>query len=465
MSLQNKKTTILIAGASGFVGSFLIKKLLYKFPNAKIIALSRGKQISFDPGVEWRTCDLFSIESVTSAIPQEIDLAIYLVHSMAPTANLDQGSFADYDLLIADNFARRLKQTQVQQIIYLSGLIPPSKSLSLHLSSRQEVEEVFKISGIPYTLFRAGLILGESGSSFQILLKLVKRLPILICPHWTQTLTTPVDIQTVTDSIVGCSLSQSDFNKTYDLSGCQALTYMDMMRETVKKLGLHRIFLRVPFFTPTLSKLWVSLITQTPKELVYPLIESLKYPMIARTQNTYAGASPHTTYSEMIEKIDLTTKPSIPSARFKVRRNTVRSIQRCPLHPGQTAEDVQKYYFIWLKNAFKPFIKVLPMDQQIKVCLLQTKQILLQFKIENQTSTDITRLQIEGGLLVSSKNEGYFEFRSVLNDQFVLIAIHNYRPAIPWYLYKVSQARVHLAVMKRFTKALAALNGIKMRKV
>lgn len=457
MSPQDQKAKILIAGASGFVGSSLIKKLFHQFPNASVIALSRSKQISSDPRLEWRSCDLFSIESVISAIPEKIDLAIYLVHSMAPTARLDQGSFADYDLLIADNFVRRLKQTQVSQIMYLGGLIPPSQSLSLHLSSRKEIEEVFIKSGIPYTLFRAGLILGEAGSSFQILLKLVKRLPILICPDWTQTLTTPVDIQTVIDAILRCSFSESDFNKIYDLSGCQALTYMDMMRETAKKLEIHRIFLRVPFFTPTLSKLWVSLITQTPKELVYPLIESLKYPMVARTENLFGALSPHKTYSEMIEKLDLKTKCQTQSASFKARRNTVRSIQRCPLPPHQKVEDIQKYYFIWLETTFSPFIKVIRTHQQITMYLLKTKLILLQFIIENSESAEISRLQIKDGLLVSSKNHGYFEFRSVLNHPIALIAIHNYRPAIPWYLYKITQARLHLTVMRRFAKALKTL--------
>jgi hypothetical protein len=116
---------------------------------------------------------------------------------MGPTAHLDQGTFADYDLILADNFSRAMITVGLKQLIYLGGLIPNSERMSLHLQSRMEVEETFRQYKLPTTVFRAGLILGEAGSSFQILLKLVKRLPVMVCPHWTQTLTTPVDLATV----------------------------------------------------------------------------------------------------------------------------------------------------------------------------------------------------------------------------------------------------------------------------
>ena len=42
--------------------------------------------------------------------------AVYLVHSMMPSARLTQASFADVDLLCADNFARAAKR---------AGPVPP----------------------------------------------------------------------------------------------------------------------------------------------------------------------------------------------------------------------------------------------------------------------------------------------------------------------------------------------------
>ena len=135
------KPTIVIAGASGYIGRALIPKLLKQFPSAEITALSRSQQLSEDPRVQWKACDLFSLKSIETALPEKADLAFYLVHSMGPTAQLDQATFADYDLILADNFARAAKKLSLQQLVYLGGLTPESTTLSLHLQSRLEVED------------------------------------------------------------------------------------------------------------------------------------------------------------------------------------------------------------------------------------------------------------------------------------------------------------------------------------
>jgi len=156
---------------------------------------------------------------------------------MAPTAQLDQGSFADYDLILADNFAKTIKPHNIKQLIYLGGLIPNTKTLSLHLQSRQEVEQVFNEHALPTTTLRAGLILGEGSSSFQMLLKLINRLPVMICPSWTQTQTTPIDLLSVLNAITEVCLKPDCINKTYDLAGCKPITYLQMMKETAAKMG------------------------------------------------------------------------------------------------------------------------------------------------------------------------------------------------------------------------------------
>ena len=103
----------------------------------------------------------------TEAALDGADLAIYLVHSMMPSARLVQGHFEDLDLLCADNFARAAALHGVKQIVYLGGLLPESTQLSAHLRSRAEVEDALGSTGVPVTCLRAGLIVGASGSLFK----------------------------------------------------------------------------------------------------------------------------------------------------------------------------------------------------------------------------------------------------------------------------------------------------------
>ncbi len=447
--------SIVVAGASGYIGKALLPKLLEKFPNAQITALSRSAQKSDDPRITWKACDLFSLKSVEEAMPPSVDLALYLVHSMGPTAALDQGSFADYDLLLADNFARVLRMTKLRQVIYLGGLIPETAHMSLHLQSRLEMEDVFSQYQLPSTIFRAGLILGAGGSSFQILLKLVKRLPVMLCPRWTQTLTTPVDLETVLNAILQASLSEDHIGRTYDLAGCQPLTYVEMMKETARRLGLKRYFIPVPFFTPTLSRLWVRLITGTPKDLVYPLIESLEHSMVARPKYFFSDESTGRTYFDLLQSAFLETRATQTLFHFRAQRKTVRSVQRLPLPMGKDAEWIKDLYLSWLPNYLSPIIGVKKEGETSAIFLrfFNIKLLVLRTSLE-RSSPDRQVLYISDGLMVSGEKRGRLEFRVVLNRQFVLAAIHDYKPSLPWLIYKYSQALVHLFVMSAFSRYL-----------
>ena len=446
---------IVIAGASGYIGRSLIAKLLVRFPTAQITALSRTAQASQDPRVSWKSCDLFSLKSLEEALPLKIDLAFYLVHSMGPTAHLDQGSFADYDLILADNFARAMKVKQVRHLIYLGGLVPESRSLSLHLQSRLEVEQTFFQFEIPTTVFRAGLILGDAGSSFQILLKLVKRLPVMICPKWTQTLTTPVDLETVLVSLTKSALEVEHLGKIYDLAGCTPLTYLEMIQETAKKLGRKKIYIKVPFWSTTLSRLWVSVITNTPRNLVYPLIESLEHPMIARESHFFSRESLNFKYSQLLEDSFFSTKKSRVRIAFQAQRNTVRSVQRLDLPVGKNAKWVKDQYAAWLPKFLSPLIKVQSTGHVLKFSAFVKKLVLIELALNEARSNDDRQLlYIQRGLLVAEHNKGRLEFRVVLNRKYVLAAIHDYRPAMPWFIYNWTQARFHLLIMKAFGRYL-----------
>jgi|GEM_PF-5292781 len=98
---MNAGPTIVVAGASCYIGQQIILKLLAKFPSAEIVALSRSTQKSADPRLSWQGCDLFSLKSLEMALPHKVDYARLLVQTMGPTAQLDPGNFADCDLILA----------------------------------------------------------------------------------------------------------------------------------------------------------------------------------------------------------------------------------------------------------------------------------------------------------------------------------------------------------------------------
>lgn len=448
------KPTIVIAGATGFVGSWFIERYHTKY---NIIGLSRSKLAADKrPGVTWRQVEMYSLSSMIMAT-EGADYALYLVHSMSPSTRLHQGSFEDTDLLLADNFARSAKQNGLKQIIYMGGLLPEgTDDYSRHLQSRLEVEQTLGSTGIPTTALRAGIIVGPGGSSFQMVERLVQHLPMMICPSWTQTETQPVALEDALEIIEHCFGDETTFNRAIDIGGPERTTYMDMMRTTARVMGKKRRIIPVPNIPVGLSKLWVSLITGASQELVGPLVESLEHPMTAKDNEVlnrfpnrmnYAAAA---TYA--IEHAN--ERPFLPKRLPEQNeKNTVRSVQRLPNPQGHSATWVARVYQFWLPKFFRTLITVKAVGNTATFNFFGQSLLTLQY-IKDRSDDRRQLFYIINGRLVKRKDYGWLEFRNVLDGKYVITAIHEFVPALPWYIYVLTQARVHEWVMKSFGRFL-----------
>jgi uncharacterized protein YbjT (DUF2867 family) len=443
---------IVIAGASGFVGSHLISALATRH---EIKALSRRARPSKD-NVEWLQCDLFSQLDIEKAL-SGADVAIYLIHSMLPSARLTQGSFRDFDMILADNFSRACVASKVQKIIYLSGIIPPDALLSEHLQSRLEVENILKASGIPISCLRAGLIIGPGGSSFEMMLRLVQRLPMMVCPYWTSTLSYPVSIWDVVEIIKHrIENFTGSGQETLDLCGPDALSYEEMMRHLSRILNKNHFFFHVPFVSPSLSKLWVCLITGAPKDLVYPLVDSLKTHMIPLVQKAPAldfikPMSFDAALERSLKETPLGQKPNAFSYTGAQQDSNVRSVQRVTTLFRSDVAKVAKSYFLWLGKALRPLVQ-LGVSGEIYTLSLRffgTPLLIMERSLERSTF-ERQLFYIRGGVLARPSARARLEFRDIHQGLYKIIAIHDYRPRLPWFFYKYTQALVHLWVMKVF---------------
>ncbi|AXI00148.1 NAD-dependent epimerase/dehydratase family protein [Sporosarcina sp. PTS2304] len=463
--MGERKLVIAVAGASGYIGNNLLKKLKGK---AKVIALSRnGDSRENTENVEWRSCDLFSMKDAEKSLAGA-DIAVYLVHSMLKSAKLAQGTFEDMDVILADNFAQAASKQGIKQIVYLGGIIPDEDvdHLSRHLKSRLEVERILRSYDVPVTALRAGLIVGPKGSSFPILSKLVRRLPMMILPKWTRSNTQPVALDDVLQSLTSLILDFEPAQRSIDIGGPEVMTYKSMMEKTAEVVGKKSRMVDVPFFTLSLSRLWLRLVTQTPKEIVYPLVESLKHPMVVSPANYVKGisdgkipflqAAREALEVEAMDKQKPVKKPSIGPLK-----QDVRSVQRIELPNGWTADESARYYVKWLESFLNPWVKT-DVDDQLncKIGFLGDRTLLeLSYSAERSTP-DRSLYYITGGLLMDpdSNERGRMEFRKVPGSNGVIIAIHDYLPSIPWFVYYVTQANMHAFVMESFRRHMHRLS-------
>lgn len=468
MKLSNSKAPvrIAIAGASGFVGSALCRSLCDDY---EIRALSRSERGPGDPW-EWCVCNLYSISDCERAL-RECDVAIYLVHSMSMPSPLSQASFEDLDLILADNFARAASSSGVSHIIYLSGLIDEGsgRAPSQHLASRLEVERTLEAWGSAVTTLRAGLVVGPGGSSLKILTSLVRRLPLMITPRWTDSLTQPIALRDVIRAVEIVLDAPQVFRGPFDIGSGDVMSYREMMKRTAKVMGLSRPMIRVPFLSPRLSSLWVSLVTGCSRRLVAPLVQSLRHNMTVKPnplQNRIVqdAWTFEASIQVSLEKTPASKGASSPNAGARARAfvKSARSVQRLTLPMDKDAHWVAREYLDWLHNSSLGFIRTQRDENEIAFFLRFFAKPLLEMRYSTERSfSDRALFYVHSGWLVSKKAPSVcrLEFRESRVGNSIIAAVHDFYPSLPWYIYRYSQAIAHLLVMILFGRHLRRVDA------
>jgi len=211
------------------------------------------------------------------SIPENIDVAYYLIHSMSTLS----GDFENMEEQCAQNFKERLDETLVKQVVYLSGIVNEAE-LSRHLTSRKHVEDILSGAGFGLTTLRAGIIVGSGSASFEIIRDLVEKLPAMITPKWLKTRCQPIGIRNVIQFLDRVKNIPETFGQSYDIGGPDILTYKEMLLKFAKIRHLKRYIWVVPVMTPKISSYWLYFVTSTSYTLAKNLVNSMKVEVVCK---------------------------------------------------------------------------------------------------------------------------------------------------------------------------------------
>jgi uncharacterized protein YbjT (DUF2867 family) len=273
--MKTSNPTILVTGATGFIGLRLTKALLAE--GRTVRCLVRTSSARLPDGAEAVVGDMLQPSSLSAAL-EGVDTAYYLVHSMAG----GRAGFERRDREAAENFVLAADRAGVRRVIYLGGLGETGAGLSEHLKSRLEVAEILRSGTLATTFLRAAVIIGAGSASFELVRGLVKRLPIMITPRWVSTRCQPIAVQDVIAYLTGCLADERTTGLTFDIGGPDIITYRQMMERFAELEGKHLTIIPVPLLTPKLSSYWVALFSPVPPSVSMPLIEGLSNEVICR---------------------------------------------------------------------------------------------------------------------------------------------------------------------------------------
>ena len=330
---------ILLTGATGYIGKRLLPLLVAQ--GHEVFCCVRDKNrfylaAALQENVKIIEVDFLKKETL-SQIPNDIDAAYYLIHSMSGSSD----NYDELERISAENFTERINQTQVRQVIYLSGIVN-DKSLSKHLSSRKQVEDVLNLGTFAMTTLRAGIIVGSGSASFEIIRDLVNKLPVMITPKWLNTKCQPIAINDVLEFLTKSLLNPLTYNQSFDIGGPDILSYKEMLLAFAKAKKLRRWIFTVPVMTPKLSSYWLYFVTSTSYKLATALVSSMKVEVICKD----------TKINKLLNVQPMSYEKALSKALLKVEEDQVASSWKDSLISGRFNTNLSGYLKVPKKDCF-----------------------------------------------------------------------------------------------------------------
>ena len=263
---------ILVTGATGYIASRLIPRLLERGYRVRALARQpwrlRGR--AWFRHVEVAPGDVM-VPSTLAAAMEGIHTAYYLIHNMSSGRG-----YTEKELDGARNFTAAAEAAGLEHIIYLGGLADPQAHIAAHMRSRIETGQVLREGRVPVTEFRAGVIVGPGSISFEMIRFMTELLPLVPGPTWMRNKSQPIAAQNVLDYLLAALDDPAGRGGVFEIGGPDLLVYSQLMLEYARLRGHKRHMILLPYIPLWFMAFGVGLTTPVPQRIAYALIDGLR---------------------------------------------------------------------------------------------------------------------------------------------------------------------------------------------
>jgi NADH dehydrogenase len=238
---------ILVTGASGYVGSHIVKQLAQTGKPIRALVRNRGlamKEARLEGfAVEWFEADVTRPETLGPTMAG----ATAVIHTVAIAIEKGGRTYEKVNYQGTVSVVEAAKAAGVRRFINISQLGADSRLPYRFLASKGRAQEYVAASGLEWTAFRPSVIWGPEDEFANTFARLVPFSPLVYPIVGDENAKfQPVWVEDVADCVVKALDNPNTVGKEYELGGPEVLTLEEIERRTLKAVGARRLMVRFP---------------------------------------------------------------------------------------------------------------------------------------------------------------------------------------------------------------------------
>lgn len=247
------KQTILVTGAFSQIGHFLLPKLIDEF---SVISISRKSQLPRHTAEKVIKLDCLTADAKDISQLPELFAVIHLAPLFLLPNLLD---------VLVENLPRRIIAFSSTSIYGKKDSADPNEQKLINQLAQAEKQLIERCNAaqINWTIFRPTLIYGANqDKNISLIKKIIEKYHMFPIVGEGQGLRQPVHANDLATACLLALHNTNAFNKSYNLSGGETLTYTEMVKRVFYSLNKKVIILKIPL---PVYRLLIRLLRTFPK--------------------------------------------------------------------------------------------------------------------------------------------------------------------------------------------------------